>query len=70
MYTATIAKIEKNTKIWAGFNMLSELLLLGDLERQVKYYGGTFEPVDKGELKIIEVEWAGFIVMIQYRRIN
>ena len=68
MYCVTIAKLKG--KEWAGFNMLSQLLLIGDLERECESYGTTFKPVDKGSFKLIEVDWNGFLVMIQYRRIN
>lgn len=71
MYCVTIAKLsgpEHNT--WAGFNMLSQLLLEGDVISVVKYYNGEFKPIEKGELAIIETDWKNFRILIQYRRIS
>ena len=69
MYTVTISKLTL-VNIWAGFNMMSELLLLGDIQKECQFYGVQFEPCEKGELKLIETTWHNYIVMIQYRRIN
>ena len=71
MYCITIAKLSgPDNNIWAGFNMNSQLLLEGDVIREVEYYNGTFKVIEKGELAVIETEWENFHVMIQYRRIN
>lgn len=71
MYCVTIAKLSgPENKTWAGFNMLSQLLLEGDVIREVESYNGTFKPIEKGELAIIETDWNNFRILIQYRRIN
>ena len=68
MYVTTICKLIG--KEWAGFNMMSQFLLLGDIEKECQEYGVEFQPCDKGELRIIETEWHNFHIMIQYRRIS
>lgn len=69
MYCVTIAKLS-DSNVWAGFSMLSQLLLEGDVIRKVESYNGTFKPIEKGELAIIETDWNHFRILIQYRRIN
>lgn len=69
LYTLVVAKIKNNQ--WAGFNHLSTLVLQGDLEKELQNYGIEEIPnIEKGQLKIHEVEWNGFNVLIHYRRIN
>jgi hypothetical protein len=69
MYITTIAKISQYTSIWGGYNMMSQPLLLGDIEKECKSYNTEFIPCEKGEIKILESDWNGYKVMIQYRRI-
>lgn len=69
MYSVTIAKLTYDN-IWAGFNLMSEFMLLGDVEKECLSYNVQFEPCEKGELKILETTWNNLRVMIQYRRIS
>lgn len=69
MYSVTIAKLTHGN-IWAGFNLMSEFMLIGDVERICLAYEVEFQSCEKNELKIIETTWNGFHVMIQYRRIS
>lgn len=69
MYCTTIAKIDFNG-VWAGFNMMSQLLLQGDIERECESYATQFKPCKKGELVCINTKWHNYAIMIQYRRIS
>ena len=68
MYVTTIAKLQG--EIWAGFNMMSQFLLEENLKKEIASYGAEFQPCEKEELRIIEIEWRGYNIMIQYRRIS
>lgn len=70
MYCTTIAKIDALTNVWAGFNMNSQIILEGTLIEECDSYGVRFEPCEKGELRVHQIDWKGYTVFIQYRRIS